>query len=325
VLRYHRIADPDTDPQRLAVTPSHFADHLAVLAERGRPMPLDDLVDLARRGAVPPGAVAVTFDDGYADNLHGAVPLLSKAGVPATVFIATGPLSRHQEFWWDRLEQLLLEPGTLPAQLDLAIDQQTVGWQLGQSATYTAQDRARHAGWTVEDRDCPTARHRVYVDLCHRLRMLPGESRDHILEALASLGGAQPRVRDSHRPLSAAEVTALADDAQVTIGSHTASHPSLAQLPPDLQWREITAARHALQALTGQAVSTFAYPFGGAADVSTTTATLARRAGISIACTTETDSVRPGVDPWRVPRVVVRDWSRTEFLRHWSSWTGLPA
>jgi peptidoglycan/xylan/chitin deacetylase (PgdA/CDA1 family) len=325
VLLYHRITDPDTDPQRLAVTPSHFADHLAVLAERGRPMPLDDLVELAQRGAAPPGAVAVTFDDGYADNLHGAAPLLSKARVPATIFIATGPLSHHQEFWWDRLEQLLLEPGTLPAQLDLAIGQQTVRWPLGPSATYTAEDRVRHAAWTVDDRDCPTARHRVYVDLCQRLRVLPGESRDHTLDALASLGGAQPRVRDSHRPLSATEVTALADGRQVTIGSHTDSHPSLAHLPPDLQWREITAARQALQALTGQAVATFAYPFGGSADVSAATATLARRAGISIACTTEADSIRPGVDPLRIPRIVVRDWSRAEFLRHWSTWTGLPA
>lgn len=325
MLVYHRITDPATDPQRLAVSPLHFADHLAVLTERGQPMPLDDLVDQAQGGGVAPGTVAVTFDDGYADNLHGGAPLLKQARVPATVFISTGALATQQEFWWDRLEQLLLEPGHLPAQLHLPIGQQEVQWQLGPSAIYTAEERARHAAWTVEDRDCPTARHRAYLDLCQRLRVLPGESRDRTLDALASLGGAQPRVRDSHRPLSAAEVTALAEGPGMTIGSHTDSHPSLAQLPPETQLREITAGRQALQALTGRDVATFAYPFGGSADVSATTASLARRAGISIACTTEADSVRVGVDPWRVPRVVVRDWPRTEFLRHWSSWTGLPA
>lgn len=325
MLLYHRIADLATDPQRLAVSPSHFADHLAVLAERGQPMPLDVLVDLSARGAAPRGAVAVTFDDGYADNLHCALPLLRQSGVPATVFISTGPLNHDQEFWWDRLEQLLLEPGALPAQLDLPIGRQAVTWHLGQSAIYTAEDRARHEAWTVEDRDCPTARHRVYVDLCHRLRALPGESRDRTLEALASLAGTPLRVRDSHRPLRATEVTALAEGHQMAVGSHTDSHPSLTQLPPDAQLHEISAARQTLQALTGQAVATFAYPYGGSADVSDSTAMLARRAGVNLACTTLPDSVRPGVDPLRIPRVVVRDWSRTEFLRHWSSWTGLPA
>ena len=325
VLLYHRIADSATDPQRLAVSPSHFADHLAVLAERGRPMPLDELVDRSRRGAAPPGAVAVTFDDGYADNLHDALPLLKQARVPATVFISTGPLRNHQEFWWDRLALLLLSPGTLPDHLRLPIGRQTLAWQLGQSAVYTADEGARHLAWTVEGRECPTARHRVYVDLCRRLRDLPGEARDRTLDALATLGRVQPRVRDSHRALRASEVVALAADHQITIGSHTESHGSLAKLPPDIQLREIGDARHELQALTGKAVAAFAYPFGGPADVSQSTATIARQAGVTLACTTRPDSVRPGVDHLRIPRVVVRDWSRAEFLRHWSSWTGIPA
>jgi len=325
VLLYHRVTETVTDPQRLAVTPSRFADHLAVLVERGRPMPLEALVDCSQRGAAPPGAVAVTFDDGYADNLDRALPLLRQAGVPATIFIATGPLGNHQEFWWDRLEQLLLEPGRLPAQLHLPIGRRELRWDLGSSAIYTADDRARDAGWTVEDRDCPTARHRVYIDLCRGLRVLSSESREHTLEALANLGGAQPRVRDSHRPLNATDVAAWADTSQMTIGSHTDSHPSLAQLPADLQLREITAGRDALEALTGRAVETFAYPFGGPDDVSGATARLARRAGISLACTAQPGSVQPGVDPLRIPRIVVRDWSKAEFLRHWSSWTGLPA
>ena len=325
VLLYHRIAEPAADPQRLAVSPSHFADHLAVLAERGRPLSLEDLVERSQRGDVPPGAVAVTFDDGYADNLHCALPLLKQARVPATVFMATSVLRNHQEFWWDRLERLLLEPGILPDDLRLPIGGQTMAWQLGRSAAYTENDRERHAAWTVERRERPTERHRAYVDLCRVLRELPGEARDQALAALAALARNATSVCDRHRALNASEVTTLAADQHIAIGSHTESHSSLANLPADMQLQEIAEARQQLQVLTGAAVAAFAYPFGGPADVSDRTVIAARHAGVSIACTTQPGSVRPGVDPWRIPRIVVRDWSRAEFLEHWSSWTGLPA
>lgn len=108
VLAYHRVACLERDPQQLAVTPQAFADHLAIIREHGHPLPLSRLVELAEHDAVPPGAVAVTFDDGYADTLHVAAPLLVRFAVPATVFVSTGAIDRGREFWWDELERFLL-------------------------------------------------------------------------------------------------------------------------------------------------------------------------------------------------------------------------
>ena len=51
----------------------------------------------------------VTFDDGYADNLWNAKPLLERYDVPAAVFVTTGYAGQDREFWWDELETLLLE------------------------------------------------------------------------------------------------------------------------------------------------------------------------------------------------------------------------
>jgi peptidoglycan/xylan/chitin deacetylase (PgdA/CDA1 family) len=93
VLVYHRIADLDADPMGLAVRPRHWAQQLEVLRSR-EVAPLEDVV--ARRAAA--GALAVTFDDGYADNL-----LLREAGIPITVFIATGHVEEGRPFWWDRV------------------------------------------------------------------------------------------------------------------------------------------------------------------------------------------------------------------------------
>ena len=232
VLAYHRVTTVAHDPHRLAVTPAHFAEHLDVITSQGVPMTLEAMVAAAQQGALPRRAVAVTFDDGYADNLQCAAPLLARAKVPATVFISTSACENGHQFWWDTSEPLA-----------------------------------------------------------------------------------------THRPLTLTEIAELARCEGITVGSHTHSHPSLASLPLDEQRREVTTARDLLESITGSRVTSFAYPFGGAEDVSDCTETIVREAGIAIACTTEPDSVRLGVKPHRVPRVIIRDWSRSEFLEQWSSWT----
>src|SRR5829696_3444959 len=99
VLLYHRVARPSFDPWGLAVAPERFAEHVDMLAERFRTVTLASVLDRPRRGRGT--QVAVTFDDGYADNLEIAQPRLEAAGLPATYFISgdgsTAP------FWWDAL------------------------------------------------------------------------------------------------------------------------------------------------------------------------------------------------------------------------------
>ncbi len=76
-----------------------------------------------------------------------------------------------------------------------------------------------------------------------------------------------------------------------------------------------------LESLTAVPVTSFAYPFGGPEDVSERTRAIVQEEGITIACTTEPDSVRPGRSRHDVPRVIVGNWPRAEFLQRWSSWT----
>jgi peptidoglycan/xylan/chitin deacetylase (PgdA/CDA1 family) len=99
VLGYHRVADERRDPLGLCTPPAVLERHLQAIRRYGEPVRLIDLAVATRNGRPPPGAVAVTFDDGYADLLSIAKPLLERYEIPATVFIVTGCLGG--EFWWD--------------------------------------------------------------------------------------------------------------------------------------------------------------------------------------------------------------------------------
>ena len=120
ILMYHRIADAPVDYWSLAVSPARFEEQLRVIRTTRHPFALSNFFDRLIAGTLPPHAVALTFDDGYADNLVTAKPLLEKADVAATVFLATGFINRSESFWWDELANLIL-CGSGPQCFDISV------------------------------------------------------------------------------------------------------------------------------------------------------------------------------------------------------------
>ncbi|HSB13722.1 MAG TPA: glycosyltransferase [Bryobacteraceae bacterium] len=121
ILLYHRVAEVQPDPWSLCVTPQHFAEHLDVLSSRWNVLRLRDLVRALQDGALPDRSIAITFDDGYADNLHNAKPILERYGKPATTFVSSGYVGNKREFWWDELERIVRRDGSLNLDLYLSL------------------------------------------------------------------------------------------------------------------------------------------------------------------------------------------------------------
>ncbi len=294
VLMYHSIAARVRDPNRLSVSPDRFAAQLECLVH------LADVVPLAQVDAPSTGPrFVLTFDDGYANNLTLAEPLLRAAQMPATVFVATDNVTEPtREFWSNRLEHLVLDAEPPVQRLVVEISGRTV---------------------SVDVRT-PAGRERAYR-LVHRLlRRLPVSTIETKLVEIGEQLGSTGRVCPEHRMMMPHEVRRLAAAGLVEVGGHTISHSMLSALAPDDQRHEVGGGRARLQEIVGRPVSSFAYPFGDWGEFDRASVAAVREAGYVRACTTRFGLFYPTMSRFRIPRFPVLDWDEHEFARVVKRW-----
>jgi peptidoglycan/xylan/chitin deacetylase (PgdA/CDA1 family) len=278
ILMYHRVGEqPGYDPWDLVVTPEHFAAHLAVIRAGFEVLSLQDLCACHAAGCVPGRAVALTFDDGYYDNLAVARPLLEQAGVPATVFLATGFLGQP-EFWWDRLASTFAEASVRDVTPDMA------STAIGLAPPVTL-DRV----WSLLRDQSPTIR-------------------DAQLNALAEALGVPGQVASGVRPLTVPEAARLASPL-IAIGAHTVGHAWLPALDEAGMAQEIVGSVRACAAIAGSSVDMLAYPYGAHDE---RVVRVVARAGLRYALTTTPAPVTSDSNPLALPRFGLPNCSAAE-------------
>ena len=281
ILLYHRVADapPCADPHNLCVSPLRFAEQMETLRRSYAVLPLSKLASEIFGGRMPYRSVAVTFDDGYADNLETAKPILERHNVPATVFATTGDVGRAEEFYWDECERLFQHAAPDDSRLRL-------------SALTGVRE------WTLGDRNS-AARRRALIEVCDVIRDLTPADRRTAMAQVRQWAGVSTEVRPTHRAMADEEVARLAAGGLIEVGAHTENHPALTALPPDEQRAEISRSKARLESVLGRPVESFAYPYG-LHDGRTVEA--AKSAGFRWACTTEEHAARRASEPLRLPR-----------------------
>jgi peptidoglycan/xylan/chitin deacetylase (PgdA/CDA1 family) len=288
ILLYHRVTELAADPQLLSVAPARFAEQMQVLRRHASPLSLSELTSIMCNGRkLPRRAVAVTFDDGYADNYLEAKPLLERYDIPATVFVTSGQVGNPQEFWWDDLERLLL----------------------------SGPDGPNHAGWHIERPHDPTPQHERYRRLSEELRNAADATRRTTLHRLAEETGKGVRGRASHRAMTEAEVSDLARSGLIEVGAHTVTHPVLSVADPLTQRSEVAGSKSALERILGKPISSFAYPYGGRQHYTSETVEIVRSLGFSRACSNFPGPVWRRTDIFQLPRMLIRNWDGDEFRR----------
>ena len=98
ILMYHSISDTPNYPWN--VSPENFHRQMEAIARSGMEVAgLDRVIQLLNEGKPVDGKVVITFDDGYADNLKIAAPIMNRYGFTATIFVTTGFVGKQSS--WD--------------------------------------------------------------------------------------------------------------------------------------------------------------------------------------------------------------------------------
>ncbi len=292
VLAYHQVGRQSPDPLHVSVPEKLFASQMEELRRSWNPVTLDEMVGGLAQGNLPRRSVAVTFDDGYAGVLFGALPALERWKIPATVFISSGYLDGKKEFWWDELQRIVWESKREPAE-----------WKgLPEDA------RMRfYLGMPRED---------AFGILHYALRAFPPDEIRAEMDRICREARCRPAApRPDVRPLTARECSRLAANGLISIGAHTVRHAWLAALKDTSQKTEMADSRHALEKLLGRPVRALSYPYGSRESETTVTLRLARELGFNYACANVKAAVHGGSDRYWIPRVTPGDAGGREFSR----------
>jgi peptidoglycan/xylan/chitin deacetylase (PgdA/CDA1 family) len=98
ILTHHLVADR---PHRMSLPTEEFWRQVRFLQRHYRIVSLPDAVELLRAGEVTVPTVALTFDDGYADNFVSLRAVAEETGVPVALFIVPQPIELQREFQHD--------------------------------------------------------------------------------------------------------------------------------------------------------------------------------------------------------------------------------
>ncbi len=306
VLMYHRIAEPSLDPWDLSVSPANFAEHMDVLGQLGTVLPVRDLVGCLEARRKPESGFAITFDDGYADNLHLGLPVLERLALPATVFLVTNRLGGCT-FWWDELDALLLQPVEMPPELRMTYAEADYVWRFtGSPLPQSIPDL-----WRATDPPS-TERRRAYMHLWSLMIQLESNRQEELLAELREALGRKDGASSQARTLTEDEATRLGRSELIEIGAHTASHPSLPDLAEAGQRRELVDCKKRLESLFDRAVLAFAYPYGRVDNV---TSRLAQEVGFDSAFTTDPGRISRGANRFALPRLQVVNGDGESFAR----------
>jgi peptidoglycan/xylan/chitin deacetylase (PgdA/CDA1 family) len=250
-------------------------------------IPLDEASGRLRDGTLPARALAITFDDGYADNHDVALPILRRHGLPATFFIATGYLDGRR-MWNDTvIEAVRRSPHS---ELDLS----------GVNALKLPRLPVA----------TPAQKSAAIEAVIGRAKYLEPEQRQAAVEAVAASAGAE---LPADLMMTSDQVRALRR-AGMLIGAHTQTHPILARLAPAQARVEISEGKRDLENLLGEPVRLFAYPNGKPGqDYTPEHPAMVRDAGFDAAVSTAWGAAHSGSAAFELPRFTPWDRTRLRF------------
>ncbi len=243
-------------------------------------LPLPEAIMRLQEGTLPDRPLAISFDDGYADNFEVALPVLRRLGLSATFFVATGFLDRGR-MWNDTVIETVRR-----CQGD-ALDLSALG--LGRYETSTIEQKQQ----TIDS----LLKHLKYMEDVQRTDVVARIAETCPSPLPHDLMMTSAQVRELHR-------------AGMTIGAHTVNHSILSGLSTIRARGEIAQGREHLYEIVGVPITLFAYPNGKPGqDYGPEHVAMVKELGFSGAVSTAWGAAQTGCDIYQVPRFT--PWDRS--------------
>jgi len=285
ILIYHRVFDEPDFMQPGEVDKKNFTWQMGLIEKYFNVLSLPDAIERMEKGMLPPRAVCITFDDGYADNYLNALPILKKKQLTATFFIASGYLNGGI-MWNDSIIETLRN--YTGKQLDLS------DINLGHYSTRTNKEKSQAASKIIQ-----------------KIKHLTPQKRQSITDYLCDT-----YINNLPDDLMLTnEQLLMLHQSNMEIGGHTVTHPIMSKTPFVQLQQEITNNKQTLESLLNTPIHFFAYPNGKPGqDYFPEQVQLIKDNGFKAAVSTQWGVANHKSDIFQLPRFTPWDLSPVKFM-----------
>lgn len=262
IICYHRVI-PDNKfkllegpHKNLSINESLFEEHISVLSKKETLVTMDQMHEHLL-GNSSSYVVALTFDDGYKDNLNYALPILEKYNVPATIYVTTSFPDGDTWTWWFEI------------------------WDYIEKNNYIKLNfKNVEREW---DTSTKKGKNKCYKFFDSFLISLKKEEQIILFESLT-----QTSMRKQNKDLflNWGDLKILKKHPLITIGAHTHSHPNLSIMKDSEVLFEISYSKKLLENKLKQKIDHFAYPYGTLNEAANREYEFAKQLGFKTAVTT---------------------------------------
>jgi peptidoglycan/xylan/chitin deacetylase (PgdA/CDA1 family) len=251
ILMLHGVTDPLAPsawkPLRPQLTTKQLSYALSILAQYYKFVSLPEAAEmLAGTRPLVPNSLALTFDDGYRNNLAFALPILRQFKAPATIFLSTGNVTEQKPFWFDRLDYAVQSMSKSSLSRHGIPEIKEIDFSTREALTHSFLTFIRKSRKTSTH---DTAMRSAMKNLTDRMEQFSGHGLSDIFTNDPWSG-----------VLTWAEIQQAAPE--VHFGSHGVDHPQLGLIPLDIAKRELIESREAIEFYTGTPCRYLAYPNG---------------------------------------------------------------
>jgi peptidoglycan/xylan/chitin deacetylase (PgdA/CDA1 family) len=284
ILAYHSVRDdPGPDGNWIAPGITHatkvFTRHMELVAREFHPVTLEDILLFVKgEKALPPRSVAVTFDDGYVDNLQVAAPVLSRFGISAAFYLTVGMIGQLDAPWFCRVRRAFM------------------------TTSCTRWDSS--SGKKMWDLSSPAARDAALLAAYDICAPFVAQTQDEAVRTIEQELQVQQTVPERRLMMNWDEARALRRAGHV-VGSHTLTHPNVAHVTNrEALQAELVESKSRMEQNLGEPVVHFSYPHPALnPQWNKQTLQLTRDAGYSTALTTTKAPVAVGTNPLLLTRL----------------------